>query len=273
MIANNPSFTEDKYFSHYNVNDFNEEDILFSSSTDIYNIRPDLSSINNESMLFNENESQDATKMSLFKIEKCEKKRGRKTQKESKKQIHSALDNDNIKIKIQTHFLNFVVSFINDCLRTFFPDNKKILLDFNQDKKTNVTKKSLQTYKSFSIKELIEYMGISKKWKKPSENNNKEIIEKLNGYQWFHNFFEKNYLDLFSFYYNDGQPLNKKTFLDKVIKFSKKTKSFYVLLEKYKESKEYINLMNGAKIFFLENNENNLSESDKKDSIDLNENQ
>ena len=78
---------------------------------------------------------------------------------------------------------------------------------------------------------------------------------------------------MFSFYYNDGQPLNKKTFLDKVIKFSKKTKSFYDLLEKYKESKEYINLMNGAKIFFLENNENNLSESDKKDSIDLNENQ
>ena len=129
-------------------------------------------------MLFNENESQDGKKNPLFKTEKCEKKRGRKIQKESKKQVHTALDNDNIKIKIQTHFLNFVVSFINDCLRTFFPDNKKILLDFNQDKKTNVTKKSLQTYKSFSIKELIEYMGISKKWKKRSENNNKEIIEK-----------------------------------------------------------------------------------------------
>ena len=59
-------------------------------------------------------------------------------QKESKTQVHNALDNDNIKIKIQIHFLNFVVSFINDCLRTFFPDNKKILLDFNYGKKSCV---------------------------------------------------------------------------------------------------------------------------------------
>ena len=31
--------------------------------------------------------------------------------------------------------------------------------------------------------------------------------------------------------------------------------------------------MNGAKIFFLKNNDDNLFDSDKKDSIDLNENQ
>ena len=139
MIANNPSFITDKFFSHYNINDLNEDDLLLSSSTDIYNIRPDLSNINDESMLFNADESQDIKKNPLFKTEK---KRGRKIQKESKKQVHTALDNDNIKIKIQTHFLNFVVSFINDCLRTFFQDNKMILLDFNYDKKSNVTKKS-----------------------------------------------------------------------------------------------------------------------------------
>ena len=59
-------------------------------------------------------------------------------EKETKKQVHTALDNDNIKIKIQIHFLNFVVSFINDCLRNFFPDYKKILLDFNYGKKSCV---------------------------------------------------------------------------------------------------------------------------------------
>ena len=270
MIANNPSFITDKFFSHYNINDLNEDDLLLSSSTDIYNIRPDLSNINDESMLFNEDESQDIKKNPLFKTEK---KRGRKMQKECKKQVHTALDNDNIKIKIQIHFLNFVVSFINDCLRTFFPDNKKILLDFNYGKKSCVKKKYLQKIKNFSIKELIEYMGISKKWKKHSENNNKEIIEKFNGYHWFQKFFEKNYLDLFSLYYNNGQPLRHKEIFGKVIEFSVKTKSFYALLEKYKKSKEYINLINGAKIFFLKNNDDNLFDSDKKDSIDLNENQ
>ena len=135
MIANNPSFITDKFFINYNINDINEEDLYLSSSTDIYNIRPDLSNINDESMLFNADESQDIKKKPIFKTEK---KRGRKIKKESKKQVHNALDNDNIKIKIQIHFLNFVVSFINDCLRTFFPDYKKILLDFNYGKKSCV---------------------------------------------------------------------------------------------------------------------------------------
>ena len=135
MIANNPSFIIDKFFINYNINDINEEDLYLSSSTDIYNIRPNLSNINDESMLFNADESQDIKKNPLFKTEK---KRGRKIKKESKKQVHNALDNDNIKIKIQIHFLNFVVSFINDCLRTFFPDYKKILLDFNYGKKSCV---------------------------------------------------------------------------------------------------------------------------------------
>jgi len=135
MIANNPSFITDKFFINYNINDINEEDLYLSSSTDIYNIRPDLSNINDESMLFNVDESQDIKKKPIFKTEK---KRGRKIKKESKKQVHNALDNDNIKIKIQIHFLNFVVSFINDCLRTFFPDYKKILLDFNYGKKSCV---------------------------------------------------------------------------------------------------------------------------------------
>ena len=135
MIANNPSFIIDKFFINYNINDINEEDLYLSSSTDIYNIRPNLSNINDESMLFNVDESQDIKKKPIFKTEK---KRGRKIKKESKKQVHNALDNDNIKIKIQIHFLNFVVSFINDCLRTFFPDYKKILLDFNYGKKSCV---------------------------------------------------------------------------------------------------------------------------------------
>ena len=101
----------------------------------------------------------------------------------------------------------------------------------------------------------------------------KKLLKKFNGYHWFQKFFEKNYLDLFSLYYNNGQPLRQKEIFGKVIEFSVKTKSFYALLEKYKKSKEYINLINGAKIFFLKNNDDNLFDSDKKDSIDLNENQ
>jgi hypothetical protein len=84
MIANNPSFITDKFFSHYNINDLNEDDLLLSSSTDIYNIRPDLSNINNESMLFNENESQDAKKKPIFKTDYVKKREEEKSKKKAK---------------------------------------------------------------------------------------------------------------------------------------------------------------------------------------------
>ena len=93
--------------------------------------------------------------------------------------------------------------------------------------------------------------------------NNKEDFNKQ---------FNYIYLDFFSLYYNDRKLLKQKTILGKVINISKETKSFYDLLEKYKNSKEYKNILNGATIFFLEDNDNKDSKSDKKDIINLKEN-
>ena len=271
MILNNPTFSIDNHFSNYNTDDLTEE-ILLSSSTDIYNIKPDLSDIINETLNYKEsieNERKVDKKRSFFKIKK---KRGRKFNKDRKQQEHTALDDDNIKRKIQGHFLNFVVSFSNDCLHNFSLDKKMSFQKFNYSKKTQVKKDYFQKIKNFSIKEIFEFMGISEKCKKYRKNHNIENIEKLKGYDWFKSLFEKNYLDFFSLYYNDRKPLKQKTIIGKVINISKETKSFYDLLEKYKNSKEYINILNGATIFFLEDNDNKDSKSDKKDIIDLNEN-
>ena len=43
------------------------------------------------------------------------------------------------------------------------------------------------------------------------------------------------YIELFNYYYNDWFPLNKLIFNNKIINISKKTKSFYYLLEKNKK--------------------------------------
>ena len=273
MISNIPSFSIDNNFSHYNTDCIIEENLL-SSNTSIYNIslNLNLSDINNEFLNYkesNEIEKQETKKRPFFKIKK---KRGRKFNKERKQQEHTAKDDDNIKRKIQVDFLNFVVNFSNDCLRAFSLDKKMYFQKFNREKKIRVAKKYIQEIKNFSIKEIFENMGVSEKYKNYSENKNKENIEKLKGYNWFKSLFEKNYLDFFSLYYNNGQPLKQKTILGEVIKISERTKTFYHLLEKYKESKEYTNILNGVKIFFLEGNDNNHSESDKKDIIDLNEN-
>ena len=54
----------------------------------------------------------------IFKTENLQKKRGRKRNKESKKDEHTSWSIDNIIVKVQAHFLDFMNSFLNDC--TFF---------------------------------------------------------------------------------------------------------------------------------------------------------
>ena len=94
--------------------------------------------------------------------------------------------------------------------------------------------------KNSSIKDLLENMGISKKYKKFDRNINQRNLEKLTEDDWFENFFEIKFLDLFSLYYNVEQPLKEVFINGKTIILSEKTKSFYYLLQKYKGSREDI---------------------------------
>ena len=52
----------------------------------------------------------------IFKIESAKKKRGPKKKKETKKAEHNAWAKENIISKIQRHYLNFIVSFLNDSI-------------------------------------------------------------------------------------------------------------------------------------------------------------
>ena len=50
-----------------------------------------------------------------FKTKLGKNKRGKKSERINKK-VHGAFDRDNILSKIQIHFLNFVIYFLNDCI-------------------------------------------------------------------------------------------------------------------------------------------------------------
>ena len=77
---------------------------------------------------------------------------------------------------------------------------------------------------------------------------------------------KKNYLGLFSLYYNNQRPLKHVSLFYKNILISGKTKPFYHLLQKYKESKEYMEIINKTKlVFVLSENDTKEKESDKKD--------
>ena len=68
----------------------------------------------------------------LFKITKT-KKRGRKRQNGfSGKKRNRALDKDNIICTIQIHFMNFLINFANDAIKTEFKDKRQINLEFKK---------------------------------------------------------------------------------------------------------------------------------------------
>ena len=104
--------------------------------------------------------------------------------------------------------------------------------------------------KNSSIEELIESMNISDKYKKFEKDKNRSSLKELSKNDWFVKLFKLKYLDLFSSYYNNEQPLKKLSFFGKTISFSETTKSFYDLLVKNEKSKE--DIINAAKIFFFD---------------------
>ena len=220
------------------------------------------------------NEKENNNKKELFKTEQLKRKRGRKINKESKKATHSALFKDNIKRKIQVHFLTFLVSLINDIISTF-PFKEISLKDLAYNMKQKISKVYFEKLKKSSIKELIENINISSKFKNYEENINREVIKKLFEYDfdYFSKLFEKDYLFFFRLYYNDEKPLNKLSLFGKTIEFSKKTEPFYILIKNQKDKELKKAIIEGAKRHFIADINNIESDGEKGDDTGFNENE
>ena len=217
-------------------------------------------------------------KLILFKTKKLQK-RGRKQQIQTsfnsykpKRKIHSKTDDDNVLIKIQVHFLTFLINITNDLIEPYFQAKKKNIFfrQINYDDKKTITLEHISQLKRSSIKDILQ-MKISPKCRNYGEDYNKKnynyILEKINNdknLEWINNFFNLNYLELFEKYYKR----NNFYFQGQKINFSKKTKTFYNLLEKNKNDQEiqecfkkiserYLNRekQNSQKIFSISKNQ------------------
>ena len=131
-----------------------------------------------------------------------------------------------------------------------FFEEKIFFLKFRYKEKSKSSSKYFKKLKNSSIEELIESMNISDKYKKFEKDKNRSSLKELSKNDWFVKLFKLKYLDLFSSYYNNEQPLKKLSFFGKTISFSETTKSFYDLLVKNEKSKE--DIINAAKIFFFD---------------------
>ena len=266
----NINFSEPGYFAdklstaEHSVNIINIEKSSFD----------DIFPLNRPCIQLEENDN----KLILFKTKKLQK-RGRKQQIQTsfnsykpKRKIHSKTDDDNVLIKIQVHFLTFLINITNDLIEPYFQAKKKNIFfrQINYDDKKTITLEHISQLKRSSIKDILQ-MKISPKCRNYGEDYNKKnynyILEKINNdkdLEWINNFFNLNYLELFEKYYKR----NNFYFQDKKINFSKKTKTFYNLLEKNKNDQEiqecfkkiserYLNRekQNSQKIFSISKNQ------------------
>ena len=192
-----------------------------------------------------------------FKSELSKKKRGRPTITNKGKIVHSSSSIDNIISKIQIHFLNFLISFINDSIKGFYGYQKFEFLNFSHKEKSKVSFDYLNEIKNSTIGELLLKINISSKYKRNKGINiNKNNFEQLEQNPFFKSVFNIKFLALFSKYFNNRLPLNEILIEDKKISLSPNTKSFSELLEKNMESKN--DIIDIAEKFYI--NDNNFIE-------------
>ena len=209
----------------------------------------------------------------LFETKKI-KNRGRRTQNLINENIiarkaHNKYSFDNIITKIQAHYINFVINLANDIIKTVFgvkKDNKTLCfknIEYKSKIYSNYDK--FQILKEGCIKDIL-IKPASKKNNSIQDNYNGEIYNKLiNSSEILDEYFNKEYLSLFEFYYNNGQELKSINIKDKNIELSDKTKSFFSLINKNQNNNcKMKNLMIECinKVFLPKENESSIIEND-----------
>ena len=200
-----------------------------------------------------------------FKSEQKRIKRGRPNITNKRKKEHSSSDMDNIISKIQTHFLTFIIFFLNDSVNEYYKEQKFTFLNFSHKEKSKVSFDYLNEIKNSTIGDLLLKMHISPKYKRCKDTNiNQNNLKQLEQNSFFENLFKIKYLDLFSVYYNNQQPLKELKINEIKIKLSPKTMSFSALLQKDEKLKH--DIIDVAKKFYLNDN-NIIKEGDFSERI------
>jgi len=198
-----------------------------------------------------------------FISEKRNTKRGRPNKLNKRKKEHSSSSTDNIICKIQTHFLTFVISFVNDSVKRFFKYPKYKFADFAHKEKSKVSFDYLDEMKNSTIGDLLIKMTISPKFK-CCKDNNINNLKQLEQISFFQSLFNIKFLDLFSKYYNDKQPLKELLINGVKINFSSKTRSFSELLQRKKNKKLNGFLIDVAENFYLRDNIGDSADTDTR---------
>ena len=204
------------------------------------------SSISTFDLLFNNNKEEDIkiynyNKRCFFSIENFgKKKRGRPATNNTKRKPHTKNTEDNVITKIKTHYMKFIINFINDCINS--KNKKKLFKHFIHKDKSSPTRMHIKELQDSSISDLLMNIQYSTKYKKNKKNAefNRKLLEKLSkDNTFFTRLFKMEYLELFDYYYNGNKPTKKIVIDDQTIKLSESTTTFFDLIQKNKVDKEH----------------------------------
>ena len=175
-----------------------------------------------------ENEQKKNLKFDIKKLTK--KKRGRRTENECKR-IHDKNSVDNIMRKIQSHYLSFIISFLNDILEILNYEQKFSKLDY--EFKSNVNKNFVESLKRKTLAEIV-CNKISVKYKHKDVNSNSIIYNEIKENKILKNILSENYVSFFKkIYYKSNEHINLEEYgLNKNITLSNNVKMFKDLLKK-----------------------------------------
>jgi len=132
------------------------------------------SSISTFDLLFNNNKEEDTkiyydNKRRFFSIENFgKKKRGRPANNNTKRKPHTKNTEDNVITKIKTHYMKFIINFINDCINS--KNKKKLFKHFNHKDKSSPTRMHIKELQDSSISDLLMNIQFSTKYKQNKKN-------------------------------------------------------------------------------------------------------
>ena len=221
----------------------NENIQSFETNEDKYNL---LINLNN-----NNNFLQDTKDNSLLGKKK---NRGRKKNsiKINKNRSHNKYSKDNIKRKIQVHYLKFLRNLLNQIINQILKNNCNIkFYPLNHHFTQKIDKDSFKSIKNKSLGNIFKD-NVSQKYKE-YESLNIDVYNKVTSESTIiKNILDKPYLEFIRVYYFNNVKINLSKYgLNKNIILSKDTQFFEDLI-KIKESQEDINYNNKIHKVFKE---------------------
>ena len=174
----------------------------------------------------------------------CKKtKRGRKKLKIlDNNRIHSKYSKDNIKRKIQVHYLKFLRNVLNQIINQLLEKNRNIeFYPLNYNFTKNIDKNSFELIKQESIGNIFKN-HVSRKYKDYDSLNIRVYDKVINENAKLKNILDKTYLEFNHVYYFNKINLNLSIYgLNKIINLSKDSGFFKDLLKESEDDIIYSN--------------------------------